>query len=142
MRSRQPCWSTSATFRCEWRPSRWQAGALLLLGLLGAVALLNCELERPVAWPAALLGSCWGLRMARRGLRQPARQLLVPPAPVPASLDGVAIDALELLERGPLLVLRWRMGKRCGQLLFWPDTLPRARRRELRLAVRVSAVSR
>ncbi len=51
-------------------------------------------------------------------------------------------DALELLERGPLLVLRWRKGKRRGQLLFWPDTLPRARRRELRLAVRAGAVSR
>lgn len=142
MRSRLPCWSTSAPFRCEWRPSRWQAGALLLLGLLAAVALLNCELEDTIAWPAALLVSCWGLRAARHGLGQPVRQLLVPPAPAPASVDGMAVDALELLERGPLLVLRWRKGKRRGQLLFWPDTLPRARRRELRLAVRVSAVSR
>ncbi|MGX9719882.1 hypothetical protein [Stenotrophomonas acidaminiphila] len=142
MRRRPPCWNTSAPFHCEWRPSRWQAGALRLLGLLAAVALLNCELQRPLAWPAALLAACGGLRMARRGLRQPVRQLRVPAAPAPPSVDGIAVDALELLERGPLLVLRWREGNRRGQLLFWPDTLPRARRRELRLAVRAGAVSR
>ncbi len=142
MRRRQPCWNTSAPFRCEWRPSRWLAGALALLGLLAALALLNCELGRPVAWPAVLLALGWGLLLAWRGLRRMPRQLLVPPAPVPASVDGMAIDALELLERGPLLVLRWRAGKRRGHLLFWPDTLPRARRRELRLAVRARAVSR
>jgi len=39
-------------------------------------------------------------------------------------------------------VLRWRGDGRRGHLLFWPDTLPRARRRELRLAVRAHAVSR
>ncbi|MQP74557.1 hypothetical protein CQ393_01430 [Stenotrophomonas sp. MYb238] len=142
MRSRQPCWSTSAPFRCEWRPSRWQAGALLLLGLLAAAALLNCELEARLARPAALLAPCWGIAAAWRELHRPRRQLLIPPAPAPPAVDGIAVDALELLERGPLLVLRWREGRRRGQLLFWPDTLPRAQRRELRLAVRAGAVSR
>lgn len=142
MRSRPPCWSTSAPFRCEWRPSRWQAGALLLLGLLAAAALLNCELDARPAWPAALLAAAWGAILAWQDARRPPRPLLVPPSPAPATVDGIAVDALELLERGPLLVLRWRTGKRRGQLLFWPDTLPRARRRELRLAVRARAVSR
>jgi toxin CptA len=142
MRSREPCWSTSAPFRCEWRPSRWQAGALLLLGLLAAAALLNCELETRLALPAALLAACWGIAAAWRELRRPPRQLLIPPAPAATTVDGIAVDALELLERGPLLVLRWRTGRRRAQLLFWPDTLPRARRRELRLAARAGAVSR
>lgn len=142
MRSRRPYWTISAPFRCEWRPSRWQAGAMCLLGLLGAIALLNCGLARAVAWPAALLALGHGLGMARRGLRQPVRRLRVPLAPAAAEVDGGAVQALELLERGPLLVLRWRSGGRRGQLLFWPDTLPRAGRRELRLAVRAHAVSR
>ena len=115
---------------------------MCLLGLLAAVALVNCGLPRTVAWPAAVLAAGRGLAQARRGLRQPARRLRVPPPPAAADVDGSTIQALELLERGPLLVLRWRGDGRRGQLLFWPDTLPRAHRRELRLAVKAHGVSR
>ncbi|PZU30026.1 MAG: hypothetical protein DI584_00825, partial [Stenotrophomonas sp.] len=58
------------------------------------------------------------------------------------SVDGVPVGQVELLERGPLLVLRWRLGKQRQQALFWPDTLSRALRRELRLAVKAHGVSR
>jgi len=114
---------------------------MLLLGLLAGTALLNCGLEPGAAWPAALLALCWSTWRAVRGLRRPVRQLWVPPTDMPATIDGAAIDTLQLLERGPLLVVRWRAGRQRGQLLFWPDTLPRAGRRELRLAVRARAVS-
>lgn len=140
MRSRRNCSTTSAPFRCEWRPSRWMSGALVLLGMLAALSLSNCELDASIAWPAALLVLATGLSLARREARMPVRQLLL--SATAANVDGVAIDAPELLERGPLAILRWRAGKRRGQLLFWPDTLPRAMRRELRLAVRAIAVSR
>ena len=93
---------------------------MCLLGVLAAVALVNCGLPRTVAWPVAVLAAGRGLAQARRGLRQPARRLRVPLPPAAADVDGSAIQAL----------------------LFWPDTLPRARRRELRLAVRAHAVSR
>lgn len=140
MRSRRNCSTTSAPFRCEWRPSRWMSGALVLLGTLAALSLSNCELDARIAWPAALLVLATGLSLARREARMPVRQLLL--SATAANVDGVAIDAPELLERGPLAILRWRAGKRRGQLLFWPDTLPRAMRRELRLAVRAIVVSR
>ena len=55
---------------------------------------------------------------------------------------GAFMGDTEAADDMTLLVLRWRGDGRRGQLLFWPDTLPRARRRELRLAVRAHAVSR
>ncbi len=142
MRSRRNFSSTSAPFRCEWRPSRWLAGALALLGLLAAGAVRGCELETGIAWPASLVAMGWGLWLARREWRRPHRQLLIPSSPAVATIDGLAMETLRLIERGPLLILRWRQAGTCGQLLFWPDTLPRAQRRELRLAVRTRAVSR
>lgn len=142
MRRRHNSWNTSAPFRCEWKPSRWLSGAIILLGTLGAIAALNCDLELRQAWPLAMASLVWAGLLLRKERRRPSRSLLIPQAPGPARLDGMPLETLELLERGPLLVLRWRAVRGWGALLFWPDTLPRARRRELRLAVRAHAVSR
>ena len=78
----------------------------------------------------------------RAQARKPCRDILIPSLPSPACIDAEPVEQIELLERGPLLVLRWRLGKRRQQLLFWPDTLPKAQRRELRLAVKAHGVSR
>jgi len=117
-------------------------GALLGLSLLAAVALLNCDLELHLAWPLAIAVLLLGAHQVRAEARKPARQLLLPSPPAPMCVDGVSVQGPVLLERGPLLLLRWHQGRQCHQLLFWPDTLPRARRRELRLAVRAHGVSR
>ncbi len=53
MRRRQNFSTTSAPFRCEWRPSRWLSCALSGLSVLAAVAVLNCELALHWAWPLA-----------------------------------------------------------------------------------------
>jgi len=50
------------------------------------------------------------------------------------SLDGRRLDDARLHWRGPILRLDWREAGRGYALLWWPDTLPPARRRELRLA--------
>lgn len=142
MRRRRHLSATSAPFRCEWRPSRWLSCALSGLAALAAVSIVKCDLAPGLAWP---LGACvlvLGLLQALAESRRPARSLLIPPPPGAACVDGTAVQRIELLERGPLLVLRWRQGRRRQQLLFWPDTLPRAQRRELRLAVRTHGVSR
>jgi toxin CptA len=78
----------------------------------------------------------------RRELRQLPRQVLIPPTPSPVLVDGAPVTSVELLERGPLTLLRWRVGNRRDACVFWPDTLNREQRRELRLAVRARAVSR
>ncbi|MGH8054339.1 MAG: hypothetical protein ACREP4_10510 [Stenotrophomonas sp.] len=116
--------------------------AISLLGLLGAIAALNCDLGPHQAWPLAVTSVVWAGVLVRKEWRRPLQRLLIPQPPSPARLDDLPLEALELLERGPLLILRWRTAKARGVLLFWPDSLPRARRRELRLAVRAHAVSR
>jgi len=118
------------------------SGAIILLGMLGAIAALNCDLEPPHAGPLALAALLWAAGLVWREQRRPTKILLIPQGPRPAPLDGLVLDTLQLQERGPLAVLRWQAGKQRGALLFWPDTLPRACRRELRLAVRDHTISR
>ena len=142
MRRRRHLSATSAPFRCEWRPSRWLSCALSGLAVLAAVSIVNCDLAPGFAWPLAACVFALGLLQARAESRRPGRELLIPQSPGAPCVDGTPVQRIELLERGPLLVLRWWKGRRRQQLLFWPDTLPRVRRRELRLAVRTHGVSR
>ncbi|MEE7566640.1 hypothetical protein HH297_09445, partial [Xanthomonas sp. Kuri4-3] len=51
------------------------------------------------------------------------------------------VAAFRVEWRGPLAQLSWRDGRRRERLLFWPDTLPPAQRRELRLAAGAHAIS-
>lgn len=53
----------------------------------------------------------------------------------PILLDGAVIDDVKVTWRGPLAFVRWRdPSGRIRRLAWWPDTLPPAARRELRLA--------
>ena len=55
--------------------------------------------------------------------------------PARVLVDGVAVAQPRLQWRGPLAVLSWRdAGGHSRYRSWWPDTLPPARRRELRLA--------
>ena len=126
--------------RIDWRPSRWMVGAQMLLGMLAAVALLTCEL--PYAWgvPAALLALGYGALLAKREASRPARHLVI--AGTGASLDGQAVRDPLVRWRGPLAFFDARDGEgRRLRLSWWPDTLPPARRRELRLAMAVQAAA-
>lgn len=126
--------SASAPCRLDWRPSRWLAIALCLLGVLAGLSLLASEMPATAAWPLALLAVGEGIRLARGTMRSPRRILVWPYDGMP-TLDGVALNAAELHWRGPLAFLRWRdAGGRVQRLTWWPDVLPAAARRELRLA--------
>jgi toxin CptA len=106
------------------------------LALLAVFSLLASDLPRTLAWPLALLAAGWGLGEARSYARQPSRAFLIPAGAGEACCDGARMDALQVLWRGPLAFLRW-----CDptgatrRLAFFPDTLPAATRRELRLAM-------
>ena len=109
-------------------------GALLMLGMSGAISVLASGMPRVFAWPLALLAAGHGVFLARSEARKPSREL-VWPQDGPITLDGDVLADVELQWRGPLAFLRWRgAGERAHRLSWWPDTLPAEARRELRLA--------
>lgn len=107
---------------------------LAALALLAPFAMIASGLPRWLAWPCAVLALAWGAWATWREARRPVRVLEVDGAG--ARLDGQPLAWLEVQWRGPLAALRWRHadGLR-GQGLLWPDALPPAARRELRLAI-------
>ncbi len=133
----------SAPCRLEWRPSRWLGAILLSLSVLAPLAVLASGLPRALAWPLALgacLAGAW--RWWRETRRLPAL-LVVPPGETPASFDGIALSGLEFHWRGRLLFVAMRtLDGRRQRRVWWPDTLPAAARRELRLAVQARQASR
>ena len=140
-RSTRSC-SASASSRPEavttvsvaWRPSRWVVAALLLLSSLAPFAVLASEMPRAVAWPLAVAATIVGLREASRERRRPPCRLELPSDGGRAMLDGVPLAEATLAWRGPLAFLRWRdAAGRPGRLSWWPDTLPPAERRVLKL---------
>ena len=128
-------WSNaSAPCRLDWRPSRLLAGVLIALGMLGAVSVLMSALPASAAWLLAAASLIEGARLARRELASPPRTLLWPIGATP-SLDREPMHDPQLHWRGPLAFLAWRDGSgRRRRLVWWPDTLDAAGRRELRLA--------
>lgn len=130
--------STSAICRLEWRPSRQFACGLVGLGVLAAFSVLASEMPRVAAWPLAGLSLAQGVWLAVRHLRHRVRTLCWI-AGRPPALDGTALSAFALHWRGPLAFLRWRdAAGRTRRLAWWPDTLPRARRRELKLVAQAT----
>lgn len=130
-------WSiASAACRLEWRPSRVEAACLIALAMLAPLALLASALPRALAWPLALLALGHGLHAWRRQRRLAPRQLLWPGGPRLPSCDGRPMHGLRAHWRGGLVLLQWRDADgRRRSAVFWPDTLPAAARRELRLAL-------
>lgn len=128
--------NASAPCRLDWAPSRWLTAALLALALLAPLSLLASDLPAVVALPLALLAGIRGVRELRRHARQPPRALVVPAGAGVARCDEVSMASLHVRWRGPLAFLRWRdPDGRVQRLVFWPDTLPVAARRELKLAM-------
>ncbi|WP_407351126.1 hypothetical protein [Luteimonas sp. R10] len=118
-----------------WRPSRWPLAILAAMTPLAAFAVLASEMPRIAAWPLALVAVGHGVALLRREARRSACTFVFAGAGAPASLDGSTIADVALRWRGPLAFLQWRdQDGAVRRLAWWPDTLPPARRRELRLA--------
>lgn len=130
-------WSnTSAPCRLEWRPSRWLAAILCLLGLFAAIAVIASEMPRLASLPLAVAALAHGLWLARSELRRPVHCLIIAPNDGVSTVDGEPMTDLELQWRGPLAFLRWRDASgRWQRLSGWPDTLDARACRELRLAM-------
>ncbi|WP_374602438.1 hypothetical protein [Arenimonas sp.] len=128
--------------RIDWRPSRWLVGALCGLALLSALSVMLSGLPAQMKPMFAGLAAMGGLGLARREALRP---------PVSLAWSGAGLLAIDpegqsqaliapvLREQGPLLRIEARMptGRRWSRT-WWPDTLPAARRRQVRLAFSVS----
>ncbi|WP_261997386.1 hypothetical protein [Stenotrophomonas sp. Ste96] len=132
----------SAPCQLEWHPSRWQCRALIAMGALMPWALWATELPAPWGLALGLVAMVGTWLEAWRYARGPGCAFLIPLHDEPAQVDGEAVEDLQMRRRGPLLQLRWRYEGRRHWRLFWPDTLPAAQARELRLAVRAHCISR
>ena len=134
--------SASSPFRLELRVSRWLQVALLALSLLAAFALALSEAPALVSWPLGVAAVGYGLWMIRRERLRPAHELLLP-GDGPAQVAGAPVDDFRVEWRGPLAFLSWRDARgHVHRHVLWPDTLPPARRRELRLAVEIRQTGR
>ena len=156
--------SAPCRLELQWRPSRWLLAALLILSLLAPLSVLGSELPRALAWPLALGAAGAGLAAAwREAGRAPRHLRLAATAPGADAgphagrdtldghwtlddrdtLDDRELARFELAWRGPLAFahLVYRDGRH-ERLVWWPDTLPAQRRRELRLAAAARHASR
>ena len=142
--SNSPHWSSaSVPCRFEWRPSRWVLAALCLLGVLAAASLLASDLPGRAAWPLAAITLGYGAWLAYRESRSPSHEVVIRDAGAQVEIDGERVDDFRVEWRGVLAFARWRGDKgRVHRLAWWPDTLPSAARRELRLAAPVETSPR
>ena len=126
----------SPSCRLEWRPSRCLATALLSLAVLASFSMLVTDMPRWLAWPLALVVLVRGTWQGWRHLHLPPQQFLFPGNDLAPMRAGQPIGDVSLQWRGPLAFLCWReRGGQLKRLAWWPDNLPAASRRELRLAV-------
>jgi toxin CptA len=104
------------------------------LGILGAFSVIACEMPRWAAIPVAVGSIVEGAVLARSHARHRPHSL-VWPMEDELMVDGLHAQAAVLHWRGPMAFLRWQDQQgRCHRLAWWPDTLSRPQRRELRLA--------
>ena len=131
----------AADCRLLWRPSRLLSAALIALGLAAAFSVVASELPLPASLPLAAMALAWAGWSARREARRPPRPLVI--AGGRATLAAAPISDLRLHWRGWLARLDFTGSDgRRRRLLWWPDTLDAAGRRELRLAVAVTSPAR
>ena len=132
----------SAPCRLEWRPSRRLLLAYATLIPLACAGAWLSALPAALAGPLCLALVLAGARRWRWLALRPPRRLLIRLPGRPSCVDGLPVADLRVTWHGPLARVSWRRGPGWRQaLLFWPDTLPPPRRRELRLAACRRAVS-
>lgn len=127
--------------RIEWRPSRWVLAMLSALTICAVISVHAIEMPDMVAWPISVLILAYGGLLVRRECRRPRRMFLFR-ADGSIEVDGRAVEKAHVAWRGVLAFVDWTDGAgRRQRLSWWPDTLPAACRRELRLAAPVDQVS-
>lgn len=139
----QPSCDPSSTCRIDWTPSRLAVAALIVLAILAPLSLALSALPGWLSLPAGLLSAGRGLWLAHREAHRPALYITWNGGDAPACVgQGAAEECwhdVRVSLRGPMAALCGRDA--CGRrhrLVWWPDTLPVAARRQLRLTSQVS----
>lgn len=132
----------SAPCQLEWQPSRWQCRALIAMGALMPWALGATDLPTPWGLASGFVAMAGTWLEAWRYALRPGCIFVIPADEDPAQVDDAPVEDMQMRRRGPLVQLAWRQQGRRHWRLFWPDTLPQAQARELRLAVRAHCISR
>jgi toxin CptA len=141
-----PSSSSSSICHIDWHPSRWLAAALLGLGMMAALSLWLSALPVAARLAGSMLCVVEGVRLARRHRSLQAVSVDWLGGEEPAYLTGsggvARLDGIVVHLRGPLASLSGTdaRGHR-RRLVWWPDTLDTAGRRQLRLANAVSCRS-
>ncbi|GAA4867209.1 hypothetical protein GCM10023332_19460 [Luteimonas vadosa] len=108
--------------------------ALALMAPVASLCVLASEMPRPAAWPLAMVALAHGAWCAGRERGRPPVSFLFS-GPGRTLVDGEAATDVAVRWRGPLAFVRWcDADGRVAHRSWWPDTLPPAARRELRLA--------
>ena len=131
-----PSSTPSADCRIDWRPSRLQVAALVLLAMLAGAAVMASALPAPSRPLLAGLATLHGLLLARRSAAAAPQVVACDPAgwTLRPRHDGRARRLLGVVvdTRWPLLRLRARdVAGRRVTLVWWPDTLAGDERRRL-----------
>jgi toxin CptA len=112
------------------------------MGALMPWALWATDLPTPWGLASGFVATAGTWLEAWRYARRPGCMFVIPADEGPAQVDDAPVEDLQMRRRGPLVQLAWRQQGRRHWRLFWPDTLPQAQARELRLAVRAHCISR
>ena len=124
--------------RIDWRPSRGLAIALAMLGLLTALSLALSALPISMAIALGVGAMVYSTFLIRQELQQEPFVLVWAGGESAGVLNFASrtqsLSGPSLSFRGPLVSLRGLddSGRR-QRYMWWPDTLPSAARRQLRL---------
>jgi len=115
---------------------------LILLTCLAVLALWRSALPAAWALPASLAAIAIGGAQWRREGRVAPVSIVLAWEGGAHTVDGGPVSRLRVQWIGPLVCLSWRDGGGGGdRRVFWPDNLPPALRRELRLAASNANIS-
>lgn len=133
----------SPACRLEWRPSRWLLAVIALITLLAMFSLHASDMPGWLAWLLSGPVLFLGVRTLLKEWSHPPVLLVFRGSGQPVLVDGQVVRDLGVEWRGPLAFARWQDADGLTRRLsWWPDTLPPARRRELRLAADLLGASR
>ena len=142
-----PSSSAFSNCRIDWRPSPGLRLALAVLALLALASLWLSALPAPLAVAGSVAVMAYAIRLHRNEAARVAFTLAWNSSESTAELNfgrhSQSLNDVRVLQRGPLAALQGRdeLGRR-QRYVWWPDTLPSAARRQLRLAAAAARPAR